>query len=251
MSRNPLLEPPPTRIALSGDWHRNADFAKRAIASAAAQGAQGIIQLGDFGIWPGHVGRAYLTSVSQQLEKAGIWGCFIDGNHDDFWQLHSIPLDPNGLRPIRDNLWHIPRGYRWWWNERTWLALGGAVSMDRKLRTIGKNWWPEETITNSQFEEVLAGGPADVMLTHDCPSGVDIPGLMPEGFWDADQMRNANAHRQILRAVVDDVAPTTLYHGHFHVRYQAIAEFERSRCLIEGLGDDGCGLSESLIMVDV
>ena len=63
--------------------------------------------LGDFGIWPGPDGRDYLARLDVAL--AG-------------------------------RIWHLPRGHRWRWHGRDWLALGGAVSLDRAVRTAGVNW---------------------------------------------------------------------------------------------------------------
>jgi hypothetical protein len=48
---------------------------------------------------------------------------------------------------LAGRIWHLPRGHRWRWHGRDWLALGGAVSLDRGVRTAGVNWWPEEEIT--------------------------------------------------------------------------------------------------------
>ena len=38
---------------------------------------------------------------------------------------------PDGREQVTGRIWHLPRGHRWRWHGRDWLALGGAVSLDR------------------------------------------------------------------------------------------------------------------------
>lgn len=250
MSTNPLLSQP-TRIAFSGDWHGQSWFAAQAIDYAAEQGAAGIVQLGDFGIWPGIGGRFFLDAIEQKLQERGLWCVFIDGNHEDFWQLESLPIGADGLRVVRPGLWHIPRGTRWTWAGRTWVGVGGATSLDRKHRRLGRDWWPQESITTEQMDHVIAGGRAEVMISHDCPAGVDIPGLLPDSFWDADEMRRAKAHQQIMLGIAEAVQPSYLFHGHFHVRYDTTVAFAGTPCHVVGLAGNHESLRENTMIVDL
>jgi hypothetical protein len=161
----------PERIGVAGDWHGNTAWATRAVRKMARQlpaGPRIIVHLGDFGIWPGRDGRDYLTAVTGALAAADAELWFVDGNHEDFSQLARLRPGPDGREPVTERIWHLPRGYRWRWHGRVWLALGGAVSVDRALRIPGVDWWPEEEITADQKRNVISGGYADVMLTHDC-----------------------------------------------------------------------------------
>ncbi len=239
----------PRRVLLAGDWHGNIRAAIYAMRYAAEQGCDGVIQLGDFGIWPGLRGQKYLDDLEVLLDALSpMWCMFIDGNHEDFDQL--LDLAPhNGLRKVRERLWHIPRGTRWTWGGQEWLGLGGATSLDRKYRVPGRDWWPQENITLAQAEQVASGGHADVMLTHDCPSGVDIPGLSTD--WDIHALVAANQHRELLREVCDVVQPAYLYHGHFHVSYSAATVFGGQACYVRGLGDDGMELADRVTIVEL
>ena len=116
------------------------------------------------------------------LVGANLW--FIDGNHEDFSLLAELASRAvAGARvAVRPNIFHLPRGHRWQWHGRTWLACGGGVSLDKAARAEGSDWWPQEEIT-AQEAAMIAGGPADVMVCHDCPSGVAhaFPGSRPGG----------------------------------------------------------------------
>jgi hypothetical protein len=72
----------------------------------------------------------------------------------------------------RGRLYHLPRGYRWKWHGRRWLACGGGVSLDRACRRGGIDWWPQEEISDLQEAALIGAGVADVMVCHDCPAAV-------------------------------------------------------------------------------
>jgi Calcineurin-like phosphoesterase len=148
----------PGRVGIAGDWHGNAAWAVRTIRKISAllprHGPRIILHLGDFGIWPGPDGRDYLARLDAALAAASAGLCFVDGNHEDFTQLAGLRPGPDGREQVTSR-----------------LALGGAVSLDRAVRTAGVNWWPEEEITWRQAGSVIDAGPADVMVTHECPAG--------------------------------------------------------------------------------
>jgi hypothetical protein len=70
----------------------------------------------------------FLDGVERAAATAGISVWFIDGNHENFNLLYSLPLDADGQRPVRDHITHLPRGYRWTWAGRTMLACLLAVA---------------------------------------------------------------------------------------------------------------------------
>jgi hypothetical protein len=241
----------PEIIAMAGDWHGNLDYARLALKFARNRGAEGVIHLGDFGIWPGKPGKLYLDGIAKTLRQLRMWALVVDGNHEDHDQLDALALDEHGTRPLRDRLWHLPRGMRWMWHEKRWLALGGATSLDRKHRIEGVNWWPQESIDYATANRVIDEGPADFMVTHDCASRVDIPGLMPAGFWDPHALAWAHAHQRGLDAIIEHVQPARLWHGHFHVRYHQVVQFNGKDCIVEGLDCDGAPLKDNIQMVSL
>lgn len=220
----------PARIMVAGDWHGNSAWAEKGIHRAREQGCDVIVHVGDFGWWPGPDGDHYLRHLQHNLEDCGIILYWIDGNHENHDSIQEW-LEATDSQPWSDkrypNIIHLPRGYRWqWWNQ-TWLAMGGAHSVDRHLRTEGRSWWPGEHITDEQVQRGISGGEVDIMICHDVPAGVEIPGIdadekldSEKSFWPIDQIRAANTHRRQLARVVDAVKPKYLFSGHYHVRHQ-------------------------------
>lgn len=239
----------PTTIAFAGDWHRNARYGRRAISYALDHGAHVILHLGDFGIMGDY--DEYLNGLTSVLHCADTNLYFIDGNHEDHPRLAEFPVMEDGTQQLTERIYHLPRGYRWEWGDVRFLGLGGAHSVDRRSRTPGADWWPEETITASQAMTTIQEGEADVMLTHDAPAGWSIPGLTGEDYWPPEELRSAEQHRDMLAIVAEFVRPTWLFHGHFHIRYSLADVPVREHIVlphVEGLGMDGSSLSENVVI---
>jgi Calcineurin-like phosphoesterase len=239
------LDPPPGQVVVAGDWHGDRERAlsviKRVPQLLSGEQTRLILHLGDFGIWPGVEGRRYLDSVSAVLDlvDAHLW--FIDGNHEDFPQLAQLVSGTiSGARAaVRPNISYLPRDHRWQWHGRTWLACGGGVSLDKAGRTEGSDWWPQEEITSEQEAALIAGGHADVMVCHDCPSGVAHAFPRPPSWWAAADLARNEAHRERLQRIVDAVRPADLMHGHLHRAYQLSCDFGYGPVQVTGLAADG------------
>lgn len=237
----------PGRIVVAGDWHGNTARAREAVRHVAASGARLLVHLGDLGIAPGTAGEHFLDEVETELARTGVELWFIDGNHDDQHRLATLPVGADGTAPIGDHIRYLPRGHRWTWRRQTWLALGGAYSVGNSRYTPGVDWWPEETISDSDVAGAIAGGPVHTVIAHDAPLGVDVPGYVghPSGWSDAD-LAAANRNRARLRTVLDAVRPVRLFHGHYHVRYDATLVGGQA-ITITGLADDQAPLSDNLL----
>lgn len=237
-----MSHPPDPRFAvIVGDVHGNLPWMLHVLDEAdklftqSGESRRIVIQLGDFGFRP-TTDSADLITMNALLGIYGMELWFIDGNHDWHPDLQEIaaayefevtcqidsgyppvPVPVPGFRNIR----YLPRGTRWTWAGRTWLAVGGAASVDRLLRTAGVDWWPEEEVTPEQARAVQAAGPADVLLSHDCPADY-IP-------WDKMMTRDqippawipelprAAAHASRLNGIARSVGVTRVFHGHYHV----------------------------------
>lgn len=246
MATNPLTQP--DRIAIAGDWHGDIAWACQAIWNAQERGANVIMHLGDFGY---EFRPHFLTRLDQALSIAGIPLMFIDGNHDDHQWLARQRVGRNGLRQITDWMWHVPRGFRWKWGGLKFCGLGGAHSVDGIWRRQGGLMWqPEERITETQATLVKGGGWCDVLLAHDCPAGVDIPGLHPDDFPQIEILR-AEEHRQLLREIVGWIRPRAIWHGHYHVRHEQFVNLGYGRVKVTGLAENGTSLPENLQVIDL
>ncbi len=228
----------PTLVAVAGDWHGNRPWAVGTIEQIAQAGIRLILHAGDFGFWPGSQGKRYLDVVEEACAEHDVTIWVVPGNHEDYSQINSSPYDDAGRRVFRPHIFALPRGHRWTWYGRTWLALGGAVSIDRADRIEGRTWWPEEEITDAEADAVIAAGHADVMITHDCPSSV-VHAFGPTPVrWSAD-IRRTEVHRDRLQRVVDGVKPGELMHGHLHRPYQRYLTVPWGTIRVTGLDCDG------------
>lgn len=217
-----MFREPKTDILVAGDVHGSFSQMDKAIRHAKDLELDTIFQVGDYGIW--HNDKPFLNQQQHLLEKWNIQLYFIDGNHENFPRLYDKRILEDGTRFVRENITYIPRGYRWDWHGLSFLALGGAASIDRKHRIEGRSWWPEEFITDEDVLTAQAGGPVDIMFTHDSPHGApnsvtdDFRGQLEAiEYFGAEMVATCNEHRKILKQVTDVTTPRILIHGHYHM----------------------------------
>lgn len=227
----------PEVIAVAGDWHGNTKWALHAINYAATQGANVILHTGDFGY---DFNQEFLDKITKHLKYHDMTLYFVDGNHEDFFYLYTFPIVEDGTRHITDRVFHLPRGFRWEWLGNTFMALGGAISPDKEGRVPYREWWPDEALSFADISHATRPGNVDIMITHDCPAGVDIPGIAnnPYGF-PAKTLRDCEAHRDVLRGIVDEIQPKLLVHGHYHQYYRDVLYGGDYMTNIMGLHCDG------------
>lgn len=250
----------PQRILLVGDLHMNTLAAHQVIDHAQALGVDLILQLGDFGFWPRtSAGQKYLNEVESKLSTFGLDLWFIPGNHEDWTSLAERPIEDDGLGIITEHIRGIPVGHRWTWRSTRWLAIGGAPSVDKHLRTEGVDWFPEEEITEKQLAAIVAAGPADLVVAHDAPMGTDFldrryqQHLDPwerDSWWPVSAQLRADAHQERLRRILDGVEARRWFHGHHHVRCSSAINTPRGDVQIKGLALDGEPLKELTLLVD-
>lgn len=237
------------RLAIAGDWHANADWAEQAIAHAAQERADAIVHLGDYGY---QFTAGFRNRVELALAAAHLSLYFVDGNHENFPVLNRFPVQPSGLRRVSQRVFHLPRGYRWEWAGLRFLAVGGAYSVDRKWREPGLSWWPEEEIRDDDVARAVKGGTVDVLVSHDCPQGVDIPGLDESAnLFDPVELLRANGHRHQLNRVASATRPSWIWHGHYHVNYATTVDLGYGPVQVRGLDMDGTSLGANVSVVDV
>ncbi len=213
----------PSRLLVPGDTHGNCLHWEDVLLPAAQEHqVGGIVQLGDFGYWPlTGEGRDYLARLSSALDSSDSWIVFVDGNHEDHEALRKLPTRPDGFVEVTDRILWAPRGHRWTWQGVRFLALGGAYSIDRRDRKLDSGrwgWFKEEVITPEQAKRAIAGGPADVLLTHDAPAGAlpTLAGMLTR--YDPYTLQSARHVQEVAEAT----KPKLLLHGHWH-QFQQVA----------------------------
>jgi hypothetical protein len=240
----------PELIGVAGDWHRNERWMLAVIPKIARQlsgeKTKIILHAGDLGIyreeetytWMGKTfqARTFLDAMTGILEAedAELW--FTHGNHENHPYIAELALkhdllfgkavfgaDAKEYGWITPRVRWLPTGTRWKWHGKTWLSLGGAVSVDKNLRTPGLDWFPEEEITDAEEAEAILGGPADVILSHDAPSSEPLPLGIPPLEW-LPMIPAAEAHRERVERICAEVKPSWIFHGHYHMAKQGIVQ---------------------------
>lgn len=207
------------KLLILGDLHGNTNVALNYINKAAEEKVELIIQLGDFGIWGGYSGIAYLDDLNYALQRTNRRILFVGGNHENYDLIESWeklnPRSTNGHVYVRSNILYIPRGCVWKWGGKRFLGLGGAVSVDKSMRVPGESWWWQEAITNEQMYTAVqnvAGREIDYMFTHDCSDRTIWKDRIKP---DEDSLAN----RKKIDWVLDRVKPKMQFHGHMHTWY--------------------------------
>ncbi|MGH9087374.1 MAG: metallophosphoesterase family protein [Acidimicrobiales bacterium] len=234
----------PGRLLLAGDWHGNREWAATCFAAAADRECGTILQLGDFGLWPGRE-EAWLDHLEALAEHHGVGLVWIDGNHEDHASLERwrAAADERGLVPMRPHVAWASRGARWQWSGWRFGALGGAVSVDRFLRREGVNWWPQEVVTAADVDQ-LGDEPLDVLVTHAGPSSdlAHRPIRLPESI-----VRDIRQVRDHIDRAVARTRPRLVVHGHYHMRLS----YESVGVRVEGLAHDGAQGEDAWAVLDL
>jgi hypothetical protein len=250
------------RALLVGDLHANTGAAFEILDHAAEIGADLVLQVGDYGWWPrADWGQKFIRKVDRRLALRGLDLWWVDGNHEDFDRLDAIPIDADGRRQLSDHVWHLPRGFRWQWTNSTWVAVGGASSVDKQDRVEGKDWFAAEELTNEQADLIVADGPADIVVAHDAPVGIpflrkELRQALPAWHrddkvsWSIGALMRSDEHQRRVRRVVDGVEAKRVFHGHYHIRYSDTLETAHGPVQVEGLGMDHDPLASRCLLVD-
>jgi hypothetical protein len=220
-------------IGLIGDLEGEEAAAVECLRGLGERGdIQVAYQLGDLRFGMGPDPDAYLAAIESVCASYGLAFFCITGNHENWAQLDALWADPrrravDGTLALSEHVTMLPRGHRWKLGGRTFLALGSAPSINRHLLTEGVDWWPSEILLEEHVDAAIAGGPAEVMLTHDSPgSPYCVPQVEeilrsnvrdnPMG-WPASSLAYADEGMARITRAVLGVRPLLLAHGHFHV----------------------------------
>jgi len=271
------------RILFAGDWHGNTNHALRVLAKAVIEGVDVVVQCGDFGAWE-HTssGVEYLDALERYLIDLDLTLYWVDGNHDKWSEtlrLHGDRITSEGFIVCRQRVFYLPRGLRWTWDDVSFLALGGAYSVDKAWRLQEENerylkqvrrasydgsvipvsqagflWFPEEEITDEQEKLAITGGHVDVMVTHDKP-------IQSQPRWNRKDILECRPNAERVQRVLDETKPYLLVHGHLHFRYSdrlpRHGDESTRFTQVEGLDADletaavaGWGFGDSYLIID-
>ena len=211
-----------------------------------------VLVCGDFGIWHDtHEERYWLNWLAEKPFTV----CFVDGNHENFDRLNSgeFPeIDFHGGRAhkIRENIYHLMRGYVFEINGKKIFAFGGARSHDisdgildekdypsvkamiedyRKRCAYGEmvrvnhlSWWAEEMPSAEEMERgrsnlAVHNNKVDFIISHCGPTSV-VP-LLAYGCCDHDELN------QYFESIKKSTDFEHWYFGHYHDDTSAFSKF--------------------------
>lgn len=185
-------------ILVTGDLHNEFSVLNSIISSKKPDL---VICCGDFGFWPGKSWAEPFSNIKPQGSTI-LW---CDGNHEDHWALKERESDeivPNVIYMPRGSTYDLPDG-------RRILFMGGAYSIDKHMRIEGDTWFPEETITQSDFNN-LPEGKVDIFITHTCP--VELVNDLRRGYPN----KGMEPSNQALTELWKMYKPDLWFFGHWH-----------------------------------
>lgn len=137
-----------------------------------------VIIAGDFGgVWDGTNEEKYWI---KWLKEKSFSVLFVDGNHENFDMLKSLPEIPfcgGMVHKVDDGIYHLMRGEVYVIEGKKIFTFGGASSHDKDIRTEGKNWWKDELPSNAEMEQARKklsdyDFSVDYVITHASPTSV-------------------------------------------------------------------------------
>lgn len=167
-------------IYITGDTHIPVDIQKLSTKRFPQQKQMTkndyVIICGDFGgVWDGNNEEKYWINW---LKSKNFTTLFIDGNHENFEMLNSLPTVEFGggvVHEVDDGIYHLMRGKVYTIDQKKFFVFGGASSHDKECRTEGKNWWKEEMPNEQEYEYAKKNLEKnefriDYVITHSAPT---------------------------------------------------------------------------------
>lgn len=209
-----------------------------------------IIVLGDFGIWHDTKDEKYWFDW---LSEKSFTLCFVDGNHENYDRIYSkefpiVDFHGGKAQKIRNNIYHLMRGYVFEFESKKFFCMGGARShdisdgildikdfvdeeefrktiyqwdKDRKMFRVNHiSWWEEEIPSQAEMDlgkKNLAENnfEVDYVLSHCLPQSI----AYCIGFKENDSLT------QYFDNLLLDLKFKKWYCGHYHREESIMGKF--------------------------
>lgn len=213
-----------------------------------------VIILGDFGlVWSNEPTKQEKYWLDW-LDGKPFTTLFIDGNHDNFYALNNmfeeVDFHSGKAHKIRDNIYHLMRGYVFELCGKKIFAFGGASSHDiqdgildpgdypsnedfqrvynqwrkqnKSFRVRGVSWWDEELPLEEEMQRGIqslkdCGNEVDFIISHCCPQ--QIASIFSNGIYKPDILTS------YFNDIMDDNKFTRWFFGHYHDNRQIMGKF--------------------------
>lgn len=204
-------------IYIIGDIHRNFGTLIDIIEKRDLRDCY-LICVGDLGIGFQYGSEGELNGIIQMesiFSKRDLIFISIRGNHDDpwYWGIGKNPwtVDYPNFKLIKDYTTLELNGEKF-------LFVGGAISVDRRIRRPGYSYWVDEVFVLDESKIVEC----DVLITHSAPNWIGPSGKSPIQGWldkDAPLWDELVVERAKHDTLYKLAKPKKAYMGHFHEWY--------------------------------
>ena len=241
-------------IYVTGDCHANwTKFSTEAFPEQKEMTRDDyVIVCGDFGIWHDNKTERWWF---KWLSEKNFTLLFVDGNHENFDRLYGdefeiVDFHGGKAHKIRDNIYHLMRGYVFELEGKKFFAFGGASSHDiddgildrsdfksdeefvatykrwdkeRKMFRINHmSWWSQEMPSAEEMEFGLKtlednDFKVDYIVSHCCPQ--DVASVFSNGFYKPDMLT------QYFNTVASDTEFDRWFFGHYHDNAQILGKY--------------------------
>ena len=211
------------KVWVCGDTHGMIDIAKvwYWIATEELTKDDIIIVAGDFGfIW----GHKFKLALTQAFEKFKGEVCFVDGNHENFDILETLPIENRyggKVRKVKDRVYNLLRGEVYTIEDKKIFTFGGGASCDKWRRTEFVSWWSQELPNKKEYDNGLKNlelhnNEIDFVITHSCPSFIfeELAKVYSMSHKIVDEELPL---RTYLEVISSNNKFTEWYFGHFHI----------------------------------
>jgi len=145
---------------------------------------------------------------------------FVDGNHENFDYLDSLPIETwNGgeIHKLTDNVIHLTRGQVFIIDGKKFFTFGGAESLDKARRIPYVSWWAREMPSHKEYNTGLHNlhqhdNKVDYIITHACSKNTF--NLFQNEFNLNPHFTDINVYFDMLELTVDF---KLWFFGHYHI----------------------------------
>ena len=211
-----------------------------------------VIVCGDFGLW--HDDKTEQWWFKWLSEKSFTL-LFVYGNHENFDRLYGdefevVDFHGGKAHKIRDNIYHLMRGYIFDLCGKKFFAFGGASSHDiddgilnpedyestkalvddynkrtkrgEMLRINHISWWEQEIPSEDEMKRGLqtlkaSKNKVDFIISHCCPQ--HVASVFSRGFYTQDKLT------EYFNTVAETTKFKKWFFGHYHDNQQILEQY--------------------------
>lgn len=212
------------RVFIRGDTHGDFTFLPKFCAENETTTSDLLIILGDSGINYYKVDSNYYKQIAELIADMPITLFCVRGNHEDRpgdrpeCSLHDADIGEKVyISSFIPNCYFAIDGGIYYFNDMSFLTIGGAFSVDKEFRLINHYKWVEnEELSDTEKENIfnkVKGKYFDVILSHTCPDSIIpkeffLPFLKPK--------EQSNRMELFLEKIKQSCVVKKWYFGHFH-----------------------------------